>query len=61
MRDLGPGSGGTFPASVPTKRIDGAFATSDVELVDYQVVDTPGVERASDHRPVLISVRVPTG
>jgi endonuclease/exonuclease/phosphatase family metal-dependent hydrolase len=60
MRDLGPGSGPTFPATVPEKRIDGAFATGDVELVDYQVVDAPGVERASDHRPVLISVRVPS-
>jgi endonuclease/exonuclease/phosphatase family metal-dependent hydrolase len=59
LRDLGPGTGPTFPATVPTKRIDGAFATHTVELVDYQVVDAPGVERASDHRPVLISVRVP--
>jgi endonuclease/exonuclease/phosphatase family metal-dependent hydrolase len=61
MRDLGPGSGPTFPAAGPERRIDGAFATDDVDLVDYQVVDAPGVERASDHRPVLISVRVPTG
>jgi endonuclease/exonuclease/phosphatase family metal-dependent hydrolase len=61
MRDLGPGSGPTFPATGPERRIDGAFATDDVELVDYQVVDAPGVERASDHRPVLISVRVPSG
>jgi endonuclease/exonuclease/phosphatase family metal-dependent hydrolase len=61
LRDLGPGSGPTFPATGPEKRIDGAFATADVELVGYQVVDAPGVERASDHRPVLIAVRVPTG
>ena len=60
MRDLGPGSGPTFPATGPERRIDGAFATEGVELVDYQVVDAPGVERASDHRPVLISVRVPS-
>ena len=61
LRDLGPGSGPTFPATGPERRIDGAFATDSVELVDYQVVDAPGVERASDHRPVLISVRVPSG
>jgi endonuclease/exonuclease/phosphatase family metal-dependent hydrolase len=60
LRDLGPGSGPTFPATGPERRIDGAFATPGVELVDYRVVDAPGVERASDHRPVLISVRVPS-
>jgi endonuclease/exonuclease/phosphatase family metal-dependent hydrolase len=61
MRDLGPGSGPTFPARRPDRRIDGAFATSGVEVLDYRVVDAPGVERASDHRPVLICVRVPSG
>ena len=61
MRDLGPHSGPTFPAVRPEKRIDGVFATDDVELVDYQVVDAAGVERASDHRPVLVTVRLPEG
>jgi len=61
LRDLGPDSGPTFPAAGPEKRIDAAFATERIELVDYRVVDLPGVEHASDHRPVLITVRVPTG
>jgi endonuclease/exonuclease/phosphatase family metal-dependent hydrolase len=61
LRDLGPRSGPTYPADGPVKRIDGAFATDDVELIDYQVVDAPGVERASDHRPILVTVRVPSG
>lgn len=59
LRDLGPGSGPTYPSHDPEKRIDGAFATEGVELVDYQVVDAPGVERASDHRPLLVTLRVP--
>ena len=59
LRDLGPGSGPTFPAVGPTKRIDGVFATELVEAVDYRVVDEPGVEQASDHRPILVTVRVP--
>lgn len=61
LRDLGPGSGATFPAVAPTKRIDGVFATEGVETVDYRVVDEPGVEQASDHRPILVTVRVPAG
>ncbi len=60
LRDLGPDSGPTCPAKVPRKRIDGVLATGQVELVSYDVVlDQPGVERASDHRPVLVTVRVP--
>ena len=34
--------------------------SADVELIDYQMVDASGVERASDDRPVLITVRVPS-
>jgi endonuclease/exonuclease/phosphatase family metal-dependent hydrolase len=60
LRDLGPGTGPTFPAVQPDRRIDGAFATADLEVTDYQVVDRPGVERASDHRPMLVTVRVPS-
>lgn len=59
VRDLGPHTGPTFPADQPRKRIDGVLATEHVEVVDYQVLDAPGVERASDHRPLLIAVRVP--
>ena len=59
LRDLGPHTGPTFPARRPDRRIDGAFATGQVELLDYEVVDRPGVEVASDHRPLLVSVRVP--
>ncbi|MGH8891919.1 MAG: endonuclease/exonuclease/phosphatase family protein [Actinomycetes bacterium] len=61
LRDLGPHSGPTFPAVTPNKRIDGVLATEQVEVVDYEVLDKPGVARASDHRPVLVTVRVPTG
>lgn len=61
LRDLGPGSGPTFPADDPNRRIDGVLATSGVEVVDYRVVEAAGVERASDHRPVLVTVSVPVG
>jgi endonuclease/exonuclease/phosphatase family metal-dependent hydrolase len=61
LRDLAPGSGPTFPAVGPTKRIDGVFATDGLETLEYRVVDGPDAERASDHRPLLVTVRVPTG
>jgi endonuclease/exonuclease/phosphatase family metal-dependent hydrolase len=60
LRDLAPGSGPTFPAVGPTKRIDGVFGTDGIETVGYRVVDGPDAERASDHRPVLVTVRVPS-
>lgn len=60
LRDLGPGSGPTFPAVSPAKRIDAVFGSEQVEVLDYRVVDEPGVERASDHRPLLVTVGVPT-
>lgn len=58
LRDLGPGSGPTFPAAAPRKRIDAVLGSPGVEAVDYRVVDLPGVERASDHRPVLALLQV---
>ncbi len=61
LRDLGTGSGPTFPARVPRKRIDAVLGSAGVDVVEYRVVDAPGVERASDHRPVLAVVQVPTG
>ena len=60
MRDLGPTSGYTFPAVRPDRRIDGAFATSAVEVVGYDVVDDHRAVVGSDHRPVLVTVRVPS-
>lgn len=59
LRDLGPGSGPTFPARRPDRRIDAAFATEAVELVRYAVVEDERAVAASDHRPVLVTLRVP--
>jgi endonuclease/exonuclease/phosphatase family metal-dependent hydrolase len=60
LRDPAPGSGPTFPARAPRKRIDAVLVSDGVEVVDYRVVDEPGVERASDHRPVLADLTLPT-
>jgi endonuclease/exonuclease/phosphatase family metal-dependent hydrolase len=60
LRDLGPTSGHTFPAVQPDRRIDGAFATPGVEVTGYDVVDDRRAMVGSDHRPVLVTVRVPS-
>ena len=59
LADLGPGAGPTFPATAPDRRIDAVFGTSGLTTRSYDVLDVPGVDRASDHRPTLVTVAVP--
>ena len=61
LRDLGPGSGPTFPAAGPRKRIDALLGSPRLEVRDYRVLSGSAAERASDHRPVLAVVDVPVG
>ena len=52
------GSGLTYSASSPRKRIDAIFVDHDVEVVECRVVDdVPGVRAASDHLPLLAVLR----
>ena len=52
------GSGLTYSASSPRKRIDAVFVDRDVEVVECRAVDdVPGVDIASDHLPVLTVLR----
>jgi endonuclease/exonuclease/phosphatase family metal-dependent hydrolase len=56
----GSGTGHTFSATAAHKRIDGIFVSDDVEVVSCRAVDdAPGVERASDHLPVVAELRYP--
>src|SRR4051812_31907906 len=47
------GQGNTFNAMRPHKRIDGIFVDPAITVVSCGVPDVPGVEQASDHRPLL--------
>ena len=54
----GSGAGDTFSATAPHKRIDGVFVGAGLEVVECRAVDDlPGVTKASDHLPVLATLR----
>lgn len=54
-------SGGeyTYSATDPVRRIDGIFVDAAIKVLSCGVPDVPGIERASDHRPVLAVVELP--
>lgn len=50
----------TYSAADPRRRIDGVFVDPSIEVIECGVPDIPGIERASDHRPVLAVLRLPS-
>lgn len=57
---VGTGDGWTFSATDPRKRIDGVFADPRITVRSATVLDTPDVRVASDHRPVLVELELPS-
>lgn len=53
----GNGPAATSPAVAPRRRLDAIFAAPSLTVESCHVVDVPGVERASDHRPVVAVLR----
>ncbi|MZE74838.1 metal-dependent hydrolase, partial [Streptomyces sp. SID5789] len=53
LRDAGSGTGGTFPAAAPVKRIDYVTVGEGVRVRGAAV---PEEAVASDHRPVVADV-----
>lgn len=51
----------TFPAPHPRGRIDGIFADAAFGVLGCGVPDVTGISSASDHRPVLAELSLPTG
>jgi endonuclease/exonuclease/phosphatase family metal-dependent hydrolase len=54
----GPAYELTSTTANPHKRIDGVFADRALEVVSAGVPQVDGIERASDHRPVLALIRL---
>jgi endonuclease/exonuclease/phosphatase family metal-dependent hydrolase len=48
----------TFPSRFPFMRLDHIFVSEDIEVLDVEVISTPLARRASDHLPLLATVRV---
>jgi len=48
------GDGFTYSARNPERRIDGVFADPALRIRSAEVIGTPDVMIASDHRPVLV-------
>ena len=46
----------TFPAAHPQRRIDALFVDPRIQVLRYEVMDTPETRRASDHLPVLAEI-----
>ncbi|MEV6844530.1 endonuclease/exonuclease/phosphatase family protein [Actinoplanes sp. NPDC051411] len=53
-------SGPTFPASLPARRIDGIFVSTDIAIQKYEVVDDERALSASDHLPVIADLVLPS-
>jgi endonuclease/exonuclease/phosphatase family metal-dependent hydrolase len=52
------GDGFTYSARHPQRRIDGVFADPLLRIVSAEVIGTPDVVIASDHRPVLVELEL---
>jgi len=55
------GPGLTYPAAVPTKRIDFVTASSNILPVAAAIPTDDLARVASDHRPVVTTVQIPSG
>ncbi|MBV9822273.1 MAG: endonuclease/exonuclease/phosphatase family protein [Actinobacteria bacterium] len=50
----GTGDGFTYSAVDPVRRIDGVFADPRLRVLKAEIVDSPDVRVASDHRPLVV-------
>ena len=57
---VGVGDGFTYAAHQPVRRIDAVFADPRLRPLRAEVLDSPDVRRASDHRPLLVGLELPT-
>jgi endonuclease/exonuclease/phosphatase family metal-dependent hydrolase len=49
----------TFPVGGSGGRIDAIFVDPRIEVLGYEVLDSPEVRRASDHYPILTDLALP--
>jgi endonuclease/exonuclease/phosphatase family metal-dependent hydrolase len=54
------GDAPTFPATVPSRRIDGLFVSPGVTIEHYEIISTDRARVASDHLPVVADLLLPS-
>ncbi len=54
----GEGTGETFPATLPSSRIDYLFVSEHFRVLGAWVASGPAAEEASDHRPLIAELEV---
>lgn len=57
--EAGAGDRHTYPAADSHKVIDGIFVDERIAVLRVEVLDSPDVRAASDHRPVVADLRLP--
>jgi endonuclease/exonuclease/phosphatase family metal-dependent hydrolase len=55
----GEGDGNSFPARLPTARIDYVFVGQGIRVVRCRVEGSEAAARGSDHRPVVAELEIP--
>ncbi|HWS36787.1 MAG TPA: endonuclease/exonuclease/phosphatase family protein [Actinoplanes sp.] len=50
----------TFPASAPSRRIDGLFVSPDVSIERHEIISTGRARVASDHLPIVVDLLLPS-
>lgn len=55
---VGIGGGNSFPSGNPTRQIDGMFVAAPLKVISAEVLDSPDVRIASDHRPLVVEVEL---
>ena len=55
---VGVGDGKSFPATNPARRIDGIFVGAPLKVLSAEVLDSPDVRIASDHRPLVVEMEL---
>lgn len=55
---VGEGTGHTFPAGAPDRRIDALFVSPGLTPTAARVLDSADVRRGSDHRPLVVDLTV---
>ncbi|MCJ8520111.1 endonuclease/exonuclease/phosphatase family protein [Rhizobium tarimense] len=58
QRASGSGLRRTFPSRYPFMRLDHIFVSQEIQVVETQVVSTRLTRRASDHLPLLATIRI---